>query len=79
MSAVNERIHVAIFSEGSFEDVIEHPNLLEARAYADGVVQGATYYSGACTAYVLPDDFDEMYEFEEVDQVARANRACEDA
>ncbi len=60
---MTDRRAIVVFTEGSFEKTFTRPTLAEARAFADGVGVGASYYgAGSCHAYVLPEDSGEMAE-----------------
>jgi hypothetical protein len=64
---------VLIFSEGRFADISTMRSLLEARAYAKGVMDCASkLYGGHCTAYVLPHEDDLMRRIEHPAEVTRA-------
>ena len=67
---------VLVFAEREFSDSYTKQTYEEARAFASGVsVGGSLYGAGSCCAYVLPNDKDEMEEWEDADEVARAMSA----
>lgn len=71
------RAKVAIFAEESFEEVEDMSDIYQARAFARGVSRGASFYgAGSCSAYVLPEELDEMREHEPAEEVERALKAA---
>jgi hypothetical protein len=71
-----DKIRVVIFAERYFELAVGYPTKTEARAFASGVGQGASFYgAGSCGAFVLPDDEAEMREFEKPEEIEKALRA----
>lgn len=64
---------ILIFAEGAFEQINHKNTLDEANAYASGVRDGAGLYgAGSCTAYVMPNDKDDMERDEQPDAVGKA-------
>lgn len=59
---MGEAIRVAVFSEDGFEFATEFDDVPMARAFASGVSTGAGFYSGSATAYVLPEDAEDLAE-----------------
>ena len=59
---MSERRAIVVFTEGDFEEACTRPTLVEARAFAEGVEAGASFYgAGSCSAYVLPDDAETLW------------------
>ena len=72
-------IMILIFAERSFERIEARLTTALAHAYSDGVTAGSDLYgAGSCGAYVMPDDEDDMREFERPDQIERAMVAMAD-
>lgn len=69
---MNDARHVAVFTEGDFERIYNKPTLAQARAFVSGLSTGAGYYAGSLTAYVLPEDEEEMRGEESAEQASRA-------
>lgn len=66
----------ALFCEGEFVRSKRWPTEPEARAYALGCEAAAAEYgAGACRAYVLPGDGEQMAETESDNEVANALEA----
>lgn len=79
---------LAVFAEGSFEDLYWFDTELELEAFSNGLDAGAGYYSGSCESYVWPLNAHTESIFMDVpgrlyddrrSEMARADRAYERA
>lgn len=79
---------LAVFAEGSFEDLYWFDTELEVDTFAEGLSAGAGYYSGSCEGYVWPLNAHTESIFMDVparshddrrSEMARADRAYEKA
>lgn len=67
------KTNVLVFAEGHFEDFFSFATMAEAVGFSEGVTVGAGLYgAGACAAYILPEDDEEMREFEEIGEIEKA-------
>lgn len=77
MTTLSVPVHyIILFAEEAFERIERKASLAEARAYSDGLTDGANLYgAGGCAGYVMPDDEDEMRDEQEPEEVERALEA----
>lgn len=71
---MSERVSVAIFVNGVFDNIQSFVSPQEARGFKFGVLCGAWLFEGWCSAYILPDDDAVMREEESASEVAVADQ-----
>lgn len=71
---MSTKVYVAIFAEGYYEGLIECPDERYAFGFAAGASEGASHYgSGSFGAYTLPVEHATMVDFEDSEEVAKAD------